>query len=106
MNLQDVALVAAHVCSGKGEHGFDDKHRGQLIVLTGPMLAAGKELAEAAKQGLGQNMEFEDVSEYVFTHDFFLHPNLHVKTCFRSSYSHTMLTLFHHSPTNHSSVSL
>jgi hypothetical protein len=29
------------------------------------MLAAGKELAEAAKQGLGQNMEFEDISEYV-----------------------------------------
>jgi hypothetical protein len=34
-SLQDVALVAAHVLSGKGEHGFDDKHRGQLIVLTG-----------------------------------------------------------------------
>jgi hypothetical protein len=31
------------------------------------MLAAGNELAEAAKQGLGQNMEFEDVSEYVST---------------------------------------
>ena len=33
--MQDVALVAAHVLSGTGEHGFDDKHRGQLIVLTG-----------------------------------------------------------------------
>lgn len=35
LTIQDVALVAAHVLSGKGKHGFDDKHRGQLIVLTG-----------------------------------------------------------------------
>jgi len=61
--LGDVALVAAHVLSGQGKHGFDDRHRGQLIVLTGPMLAAGKELAEAAKQALGTEMEFEDISE-------------------------------------------
>lgn len=27
--------MTAHVLSGKGKHGFDDKHRGQLIVLTG-----------------------------------------------------------------------
>ena len=33
--LGDVAQVAAHVLSGKGKHGFNDKHRGQLIVLTG-----------------------------------------------------------------------
>lgn len=33
--LGDVAQVAAHVLSGKGKHGFSDKHRGQLIVLTG-----------------------------------------------------------------------
>jgi len=61
--LGDVALVAAHVLSGKGKHGFDDKHRGQLIVLTGPMLAAGEELAEAATQALGTEMQFEDISE-------------------------------------------
>jgi hypothetical protein len=27
--------VAAHVLTGKGKHGFDDRHRGQLMVLTG-----------------------------------------------------------------------
>jgi len=61
--LGDVALVVAHVLSGKGKHGFDDRHRGQLIVLTGPMLAAGEELAEAATQALGKDMQFEDISE-------------------------------------------
>jgi len=61
--LGDVALVAAHVLSGKGKHGFDDRHRGQLIVLTGPMLAAGEELAEAARQALGTDIKFEDISE-------------------------------------------
>jgi len=60
--LGDVALVVAHVLSGKGKHGFDDKHRGQLIILTGPMLAAGKELAAAASEALGTPMEFEDIS--------------------------------------------
>jgi hypothetical protein len=29
------------------------------------MLAAGEELAEAARQGLGSDMQFEDISEYV-----------------------------------------
>ncbi|RDW85919.1 NAD(P)-binding Rossmann-fold containing protein-5 [Coleophoma crateriformis] len=62
MALGDVALVTAHVLSGKGEHGFDDKHRGQLIVVTGPLLTAGNELAEAAKQALDEDMEFEDIS--------------------------------------------
>jgi len=61
--LGDVAHVATHVLSGKGEHGFDDKHRGQMMVVTGPMLCAGKELAEAASQALGQKMEFESISE-------------------------------------------
>jgi DNA helicase TIP49 (TBP-interacting protein) len=49
--------------TGKGKHGFSDKHRGQLIVLTGPMLATGDELATAASQALGQDMKFEDISE-------------------------------------------
>jgi hypothetical protein len=35
MREQDVAQVAAHVLTGKGKHGFDDRHRGQLMVLTG-----------------------------------------------------------------------
>lgn len=61
--LGDVAQVAAFVLSGKGKHGFDDKHRGQLMVVTGPMLATGDELAEAANQVLGTKLEFEDISD-------------------------------------------
>lgn len=33
--MQDVALLAAHVLAGKGSHGLDDKHRGQLMTITG-----------------------------------------------------------------------
>lgn len=33
--LGDVAKVVAHVVTGHGKNGFDDKHRGQLITLTG-----------------------------------------------------------------------
>src|ERR1700761_9565638 len=80
--LGDVAQVAAHVLSGEGEHGFSDKHRGQLIVLTGtsfeysvstqthhdlfgigPMLVAGNELATAASSALGVEIEFENISQ-------------------------------------------
>ncbi|KAJ9144708.1 Prestalk A differentiation protein A [Pleurostoma richardsiae] len=61
--LGDVAHVAAHVLSGKGKHGFDDKHRGQMMVITGPMLSAGEELAEAASQALGTTLKFKDISE-------------------------------------------
>lgn len=60
--LGDVAQVAARVLSSKGEHGFGDECRGQLITLTGPMLATGDELAEAASQALGVKMQFEDIS--------------------------------------------
>lgn len=62
---QDVAHVAAHVLGGKGKHGFDDRHRGQMMVVTGPMLCSGDELAEAASQALGQKLQFENISEYV-----------------------------------------
>lgn len=34
-SVKDVAQVIAHVLCGKGKHGFSDKHRGQLMVLTG-----------------------------------------------------------------------
>ncbi|OKP13805.1 hypothetical protein PENSUB_536 [Penicillium subrubescens] len=61
--LGDISQVVAHVLTGKGKHGFSDKHRGQLIVLTGPMLATGDELAAAASQALGQEMKFEDISD-------------------------------------------
>ncbi|ENH68225.1 hypothetical protein FOC1_g10000538 [Fusarium oxysporum f. sp. cubense race 1] len=56
-------LFAAHVLTGKGQHGFDDKHRGQMMVVTGLMLCAGEELATAASQALGVKMEFENISE-------------------------------------------
>ncbi|KAK0643352.1 hypothetical protein B0T16DRAFT_332911 [Cercophora newfieldiana] len=60
--LGDIAQVAAHVLSGKGPHGFDDKHRGQMMVVTGPMLCAGQELAASASKALGQTLEFENIS--------------------------------------------
>ncbi|KAI0402265.1 NAD(P)-binding protein [Xylaria palmicola] len=60
--LGDVAQVAAHVLSGKGPHGFDNRHRGQMMVVTGPMLCSGEELATAASSALGTNMKFEDIS--------------------------------------------
>ncbi|KAJ0416976.1 hypothetical protein BJY00DRAFT_217001 [Aspergillus carlsbadensis] len=63
MSMGDVAQVAAHVLSGHGKHGFDDKHRGQLMVLTGPMLVTGDELATAASKALGEELKFKDISE-------------------------------------------
>ncbi|KAJ9428024.1 hypothetical protein QL093DRAFT_2127489 [Fusarium oxysporum] len=44
------------------KHGFDDRHRGQMMVVTGPMLCAGKELAEAASKALGAELQFENIS--------------------------------------------
>ncbi|EMT66852.1 hypothetical protein FOC4_g10000044 [Fusarium odoratissimum] len=58
-----LGAIAAHVLTGKGQHGFDDKHRGQMMVVTGLMLCAGEELATAASQALGVKMEFENISE-------------------------------------------
>ncbi|KAL4770195.1 hypothetical protein BDW60DRAFT_193324 [Aspergillus nidulans var. acristatus] len=63
MALSDVVEVVAHVLTGHGKHGFSDKHRGQLMVLTGPQLTAGDELATAASQALGKELKFEDISE-------------------------------------------
>ncbi|WAO90036.1 NmrA domain-containing protein [Fusarium falciforme] len=61
--LGDVAHVAAHVLTGKGKHGFDDKHRGQMMVVTGPTLCAGKELAAAASKALGTELQFEHIAQ-------------------------------------------
>ncbi|KAF1950572.1 hypothetical protein CC80DRAFT_519958 [Byssothecium circinans] len=66
--LGDVALLAAHVLSRKGQHGFDDKHRGQLMVLTGPILATAAskaldmEMTAKAKKVL-QTQSSSDESE-------------------------------------------
>lgn len=35
----------------------------QLITLTGPLMHAGPELAEAASQGLGTKLEFQSIKE-------------------------------------------
>jgi len=61
--LGDVAQVAAHVLTGQGKNGFDDRHRGQLMVLTGPKLCSGHELAQVASKALGIKLQFEDISE-------------------------------------------
>ena len=62
--LGDIALLAATILTGHGEHGLDDRHRGQLIICTGPEMMAGEELAEAASQALGSNMTYKAISEY------------------------------------------
>lgn len=36
-----------------------------MMIITGPMLSAGNELAAAASKALGITMEFENISEYV-----------------------------------------
>jgi uncharacterized protein YbjT (DUF2867 family) len=35
--LGDIAQIATHVLTGEGPHGLSDDHRGQLIIMTGPM---------------------------------------------------------------------
>ncbi|KAL0952283.1 hypothetical protein HGRIS_006573 [Hohenbuehelia grisea] len=61
--LGDVARVCAYILTSQGPHGIADEVRGQLIVLTGPMMVAGAELAEAASQALGTRMEFKSITE-------------------------------------------
>jgi uncharacterized protein YbjT (DUF2867 family) len=61
--LGDVAQVAAHVLTGHSKNGFDDAHRGQLMVLTGPRLCSGHELAQIASEALGIELQFEDITE-------------------------------------------
>jgi len=61
--LGDVAQVAAHVLTGEGPHGFKDEHRGQLMVVTGPLLMAGDDLANEASKSLGMELKYEDISE-------------------------------------------
>jgi len=62
--LGDIAQLAATVLTGEGEHGLDDMHRGQLMILTGPAMMAGEEIAEAASQALGKKMKYKAIAEY------------------------------------------
>ncbi|TFK81930.1 NAD(P)-binding protein [Polyporus arcularius HHB13444] len=61
--LGDVAQIAAHAITSEGPHGLADDVRGQILVVTGPQLVAGAELAEAASQALGAKMQFEPITE-------------------------------------------
>ncbi|KAF8147865.1 hypothetical protein B0H34DRAFT_680048 [Crassisporium funariophilum] len=61
--LGDVALLAAHILTGRGPKGLSDAHRGQLIVVTGPKLTSGDELAADATKALGAKMEFVSITE-------------------------------------------
>ncbi|KAL8400805.1 hypothetical protein RB594_000992 [Gaeumannomyces avenae] len=46
------AAAAVQIHRSRG-HGFDDRHRGQMMAVTGRMLASGKELTAAASKGVG-----------------------------------------------------
>ncbi|KAL8337814.1 hypothetical protein RB598_006627 [Gaeumannomyces tritici] len=46
------AAAAVRIYRSRG-HGFDDRHRGQTMAVTGRMLASGKELTAAASKGVG-----------------------------------------------------
>ncbi|GAA6040851.1 hypothetical protein JCM8097_007747 [Rhodosporidiobolus ruineniae] len=61
--LGDVAQLLAHIVTSEGEQGLSDDVRGQMIVLTGPLMTAGPELAEAASQALSTKLEFQSVKE-------------------------------------------
>ncbi|KAI8903681.1 hypothetical protein DFJ77DRAFT_431696 [Powellomyces hirtus] len=61
--LGDIALLAAHILTGEGKHGFADAHRGQLITVTGPMMVAGEELVQAVQDAIGVKLQFKDIDE-------------------------------------------
>ncbi|PSR82513.1 hypothetical protein PHLCEN_2v6061 [Hermanssonia centrifuga] len=61
--LGDVIQVLAHALTSVGPHGLGDEVRGEILVVTGPMMTAGPELAQAASQALGVKMEFQSISE-------------------------------------------
>ncbi|GAA5868327.1 hypothetical protein JCM8547_002155 [Rhodosporidiobolus lusitaniae] len=61
--LGDVVELVAHIATSKGEQGLSDDVRGQSILLTGPLMTAGPELAEAASQALSTKLEFQSIKE-------------------------------------------
>lgn len=63
--LGDVVQVAAYALTSVGPHGLGDDVRGEILIVTGPMLTAGPELAMAASQALNAKMEFQSITEYV-----------------------------------------
>ncbi|KAI0688597.1 hypothetical protein BC835DRAFT_1284307 [Cytidiella melzeri] len=60
--LGDVVQVAAYVLTSVGPHGLGDDVRGEILIVTGPMLTAGPELAMAASQALNTKMEFKSIT--------------------------------------------
>ncbi|KAM0790342.1 hypothetical protein ACM66B_003227 [Microbotryomycetes sp. NB124-2] len=63
VRLGDVALLLAKIITSRGPHGLSDQVRGQLMTLTGPMMVAGPELAEAASQAFSQKLTFESITD-------------------------------------------
>ena len=63
--LGDVALLAATILTGEGKHGLADIHRGQLIILTGPAMMSGEELAQAASMALHREIAYKSIVEYL-----------------------------------------
>jgi uncharacterized protein YbjT (DUF2867 family) len=61
--LGDVVQVAAYALTSVGQHGLGDNVRGEILIVTGPMLTAGPELAMAASQALNTKMEFQSITE-------------------------------------------
>lgn len=61
--LGDVVQIAAYALTSVGPHGLADDVRGEVLIVTGPMMIAGPELATAASQALGTKMEFESITE-------------------------------------------
>jgi hypothetical protein len=53
---------SSYTAANVTQNGFDDRHRGQLMICTGPKLCTGSQLAEAANKALGTSMKFEDIS--------------------------------------------
>ncbi|KAI9155204.1 putative transcriptional regulatory protein pb1a11.04c [Paramyrothecium foliicola] len=46
---QNIVHLAAHVLTGKGKHGFDDRHRGQMMAMTGTLQAGRKNHVNARR---------------------------------------------------------
>ncbi|KAG8162475.1 hypothetical protein KVR01_008240 [Diaporthe batatas] len=61
--LPSVASLAAHVLTGRGEHGFDDRHFRQMMAVTGPSLFSGEDLAATVTSGSTRECVYQEISE-------------------------------------------